>query len=46
LRTLRAELLKLRTTRTSRAFLLAAVCLVAAGVAHEASVAGKGARHP
>jgi hypothetical protein len=33
LRTLRAELLKLRTTRTSRAFLLAAVGLVAAAVA-------------
>jgi hypothetical protein len=45
-RTLRAELLKLRTTRTSRAFLLAAVCLVAAGVAQQASVAGKGGAPP
>jgi ABC-2 type transport system permease protein len=46
LRTLRAELLKLRTTRTSRAFLLAAVCLVAAGVAQQASVAGRAGAPP
>jgi ABC-2 type transport system permease protein len=45
-RTLRAELLKLRTTRTSRAFLLAAVGLVAAGVAQQAGVAGKGGAPP
>ena len=46
MRTLRAELLKLRTTRTSRAFLLAAVCLVAAGVAQQAGVAGKAGAPP
>jgi ABC-2 type transport system permease protein len=46
LRTLRAELLKLRTTRTSRAFLLAAVGLVAAGVAQQAGVAGRGGAPP
>jgi ABC-2 type transport system permease protein len=46
LRTLRAELLKLRTTRTSRAFLLVTVGLVAAGVAQQASVAGKGGAPP
>lgn len=45
-RTLRAELLKLRTTRTSRAFLLAAVALAAAGVAEGAAVAGRGGVPP
>jgi ABC-2 type transport system permease protein len=45
-RTLRAELLKLRTTRTSRAFLLAAVGLVAAGVAQQAAIAGRGSVPP
>jgi ABC-2 type transport system permease protein len=45
-RTLRAELLKLRTTRTGRAFLLAAVGLVAAGVAQGAAVAGRGSVRP
>jgi hypothetical protein len=45
-RTLRAELLKLRTTRTGRAFLVAAVALVAAGVAQGAAVAGRGSVPP
>jgi ABC-2 type transport system permease protein len=45
-RTLRAELLKLRTTRTGRAFLLAAVVLAAAGVAEGAAVAGDGSAPP
>jgi ABC-2 type transport system permease protein len=45
-RTLRSELLKLRTTRTSRAFLLATVVLVAAAVAQGAAVAGDGAAPP
>jgi ABC-type transport system involved in multi-copper enzyme maturation permease subunit len=46
MRTLRAELLKLRTTRTSRAFLLAAVALAAAGVAEGVAVAGNGSAPP
>jgi ABC-2 type transport system permease protein len=45
-RTLRAELLKLRTTRTGRVFLLAAVGLVAAGLAQQAAVARRGGAPP
>jgi ABC-2 type transport system permease protein len=45
-RALRSELLKLSTTRTGRAFLLATVVLVAAGVAQGAAVAGKGSAPP
>jgi ABC-2 type transport system permease protein len=46
LATLRAELLKLHTIRTTRAFLLVAVGLVGAGVAQQAAVAGRGGVPP
>jgi ABC-2 type transport system permease protein len=45
-RTVRAELLKLRTTRTTLAFLLVAAGLAGAGAAQQAAVAGRGGVPP